>query len=383
MRYIRGLRVDAQGKLWVMESDSKPRRVSVWDAQTGAFLKEFFGPTDYGALGGAIDPLDPYTMVGHGCEWKLDPTTGKASCVAVFNQGAMGNSRFGLGPNNRLYLAVSTWSKVSPVSIYERIAPGQWKLRAQLLPLTAETGKSSQLAGMIVWSDINGDEQQQPEETHRYPLDLGRWINGWYMPMTQSMIFYGGLYRIAPTGWTACGAPEYDLTQAKRMPAPADVATRGGSNGSEDGRLVVYEGHYNTANSDFECFDIDKGTLKWTYPNNYVGVHGGHKAPPPQVGLIRGAYDIVGTGKLPDPIGDIFVIGTDKGEWHVLTGEGYYLTKFFESDPMKIQWPSPAAPGAVMDAVPPGMGAEDFGGSIMVTKDGELYLQAGKTATLI
>ena len=33
-----------------------------------------------------------------------------------------------------------------------------------------------------------------------------------------------------------------------------------------------------------------------------------------------------------------------------------------------------------MDSTPPGMGAEDFGGSIAVTKDGQLYLQAGKTA---
>ena len=33
-----------------------------------------------------------------------------------------------------------------------------------------------------------------------------------------------------------------------------------------------------------------------------------------------------------------------------------------------------------MDNVPPGMGAEDFGGSICATRDGQLYVQAGKTA---
>ena len=41
-----------------------------------AFCGEFFGSTDYGATGGAIDPLDPNVMVGMGCEWKLDPKTG-------------------------------------------------------------------------------------------------------------------------------------------------------------------------------------------------------------------------------------------------------------------------------------------------------------------
>src|SRR4030043_1481601 len=92
--------------------------------------------------------------------------------------------------------------------------------------------------------------------------------------------------------------------------------------GSQDGKLMVYNGHYGENHSDFSCYDISSGKLKWTYPNNYVGVHGGHNAPPPQTGMIRGAYDVVGTGNLPEPIGDIFVIGTDKGEWHILTGEG-------------------------------------------------------------
>ena len=393
MRFIHGLRVDAQGKLWVMEYDDMPRRISVWEAKSGQFVKEFFGPTDYGAGGGAVSPLDPHVMVGQGCEWKLDPVTGKATCMAVFHRGGMSNARFGIGPNNRLYVAVGAgWHGCHPVNIYERLGEGQWKLRTRLLPIgktvnsyMGESVKEGQLAGISVWSDVTGDGVMKPEDIHRYPMELGGWINGWYMPMTQSMIFYGGLYRIAPTGWTACGAPEYDLTQAKKLPAPADVMTRGGMGaqrgcGSEDGKLMVYNGHYAAAHSDFQCFDVEKGTLKWTYPNDYVGVHGGHQAPPQETGLIRAAYDIVGTGKLPDPIGDIFAIATDKGEWHLLTGEGFYLTRLFEGDPMKIQWPNPAAPGAVMDTTPPGMGAEDFGGSISVTKDGQLYVQAGKTA---
>jgi len=33
-----------------------------------------------------------------------------------------------------------------------------------------------------------------------------------------------------------------------------------------------------------------------------------------------------------------------------------------------------------MDHVPPGMGAEDFGDSISITKSGQLYIRAGKTA---
>lgn len=43
--------VDADVQLWVTENDSAPRRISVWDTETGEFLKEFFGPTGYRAPG--------------------------------------------------------------------------------------------------------------------------------------------------------------------------------------------------------------------------------------------------------------------------------------------------------------------------------------------
>jgi len=381
MRFIAGIQVDPKGKLWVMEYDEAPRRISRWDAATGAFDKEFFGPTTYGASGGAISPDDPLTMVGAGCEWRLDEKTGKASCVGVFHRGAMHTTRFGRSPAGRLYVAIGGgWHGFNPVFIYERVGAGQYKLRARFDAL-------EKLAGYRLWSDANDDQQEQPDEVREYKLDLGMWISNWYMPMTQTMIFYGGDYRIAPTGWTACGAPLYDGAKATRLPPPDEKAGRRGvgmgcsrSCGSEDGRLVLYNGPYGEQHTDFPCYDIETGKLLWSYPNNYVGVHGGHRAPPPQTGMIRAAYDILGTGRLPDPIGDIFVIATDKGEWHILTGAGFYLTRLFEADVLKIRWPDPAMPGAIMDTVPPGMGAEDFGGSMSVGKDGQLYVQHGKTA---
>lgn len=61
VRFMTALKIDPQGKLWVMENDTTPRRISVWDAAHGVFEKELFGPTDYGAGGGAICPTDPYT----------------------------------------------------------------------------------------------------------------------------------------------------------------------------------------------------------------------------------------------------------------------------------------------------------------------------------
>ena len=63
----------------------------------------------------------------------------------------------------------------------------------------------------------------------------------------------------------------------------------------------------------------------------------------------------------------------------MLTEDGFYLTRLFQGDPFKTQWPSQAVPGAILDNVPPGLGGEDFGGSMRQGKDGKVFIQAGKT----
>ena len=390
MRSIAGLKIDGQGKLWGMENVGMPRRISVWEAATGKFVKELFGPTSYGASGGAICPTDPFTVIGQGCEWKINPESGHAECVAVISRGTWGNVRFGSGKDGRVYAAVGGgWPAHVPVEIFERLSPGIWKLRTVLSqnnkPEMAENAKS-----VTVWSDKNDDQKQQPDEIKTYDLEVGGWIDGWYLYMNQAMSFGGGYYRIDVTGWTACGAPEYDLTKATKLPVPADSQgmARGGMGAqhemiSADNRYTIYNGFYGTEHSDFVCLDIASGKKVFAYPNNYVGVHGGHNAPPAKRGLIRGAYDIVGTVKLPAPLDNLFVIGTDKGEWHLLSSSGYYVACLFQGDPMKIKWPDEAVPGANMNTVPPGMGAEDFGGSVILANDGTMYVQHGKTAFII
>ncbi|MDQ2733004.1 MAG: hypothetical protein M3Y56_15210, partial [Armatimonadota bacterium] len=115
-------------------------------------------------------------------------------------------------------------------------------------------------------------------------------------------------------------------------------------------------------------------------PDTFVGVHGSHNAPGPETGLIRGDYGPCGVAKLPEPIGNIWVLPTNVSEWHIVTRDGYYLGRLFQPDPLKYQYPDQAVPGADMTDTPPGMGGEDFGGSIAQGPDGKLYIQGGKVA---
>jgi hypothetical protein len=384
LRFIESISLASDGKLWVAEFDEFPRRVSTWNAQNGQLVKEFFGPASYGAPGGGISPADPNVMVGLGCEWKLDPATGQAACVAVITRDGMANSRFAIGSNGRLYLAVADkWiNEPGPVTIFERTGPGEYKTRARFTYDNLPKPKQQEIKATRYWADANGDEREQPDEITVVNENLR--FSSWYMAMAPNLTFYtmkdGKQFKV--TGFTPAGAPLYDLSNPVVLPKNDAVPDMGGDStfGSADDKIVVYNPRYNKAHEVMNAYEVNSGRYLWSYPSNFVGVHGSHKATPPETGMIRGAYEIAGTAKLPAPIGNIWAIATNVGEWHLLTEQGFYLAKLFEGDPLKVRWPETATPDAVMNSVPPGAGGEDFGGSIAYGTDNKLYIQAGKTA---
>ncbi|MDQ2686859.1 MAG: hypothetical protein M3Y28_03225, partial [Armatimonadota bacterium] len=271
LRFISGLTVAQDGKLWVTENDDFPKRVSVWDTKTGAFAKEFFGATHYGASGGAIDPRDPNVMVGSGCEWRLDPQTGRARLTAVITRDGMNNSHFGTGMNGKLYLVVSNGTGFSSdsVQVFERLGNAHYVLRSRFAyDIQAKTTR--------YWADANGDGQEQPAEVTTVPGLLK--ISGWYMSVTPDLTLYSGYGQYKVTGFTRAGAPRYDLAHPVPLPNAGEQGGMGAqtSVGSADGRLVLYNGAYGVARSTFDCYDIASGLRLWSYPNDYVGVHGSH-----------------------------------------------------------------------------------------------------------
>ncbi len=391
MAFIASLTVDAEGKLWVAEADYTPKRFSCWDTGApgtrgrGKLVKEFFGPTTYGALGGSINPQDPYLMVGQGCEWRIDPKTGRADCLGVITRDGMEVSRFGIGSNGKLYLATATrWAfELGCVEIFERLGDGDYKLRTAItyidkngkdIPVSV-TPRGEDVAKTALWCDENGDGQRQPNEVTM--VDGIVRVTGWYLSMTPDLTLYETHNRSRPaqfkvTGFTACGAPKYDLAHPVKLPAIGL--------GSADSRLLLERGEEGVANAWHRCFDIATGKQLWTYPDNFGQVAGAQNACPPEVGMIRASFGPCGAAALPKPLGNIWVITTDFGEWHILTEDGFYLTRLFQPNPLKVRWPEKAVPGVRMDDCPSGCGGEDFGGSIACTKQGTLYLQAGKTA---
>ena len=362
-----GVAVDAKGRVWVAENDSTPKRFSVWDGESGEFIDEHLGPTHYGASGAAINPVDPDLMLGEGMEWRIDPETGRSKLLGIaIHEIPYGASRYCRANGERLYLA-GTFKK--QISIWERLEEARYAYRAVIRPDPIRKRT-------IFWADMNGDQAAQSNEIRSYPAVLGlAGYNTWSMNMNTDLTFYGVdaqgkrtlQFRVGK--FTPCGAPLYDLENPRELPKTTAPLS------SPDNRLIASCDYDNY----FRCFDIDSGKLLWTYPNAFHGVHGSHYAPGPASGFIRGAFGFVGSALLPEPLGAIWAINTNVGEWHVLTEDGYYLTALFETDEQKQRWPK-AVPGAVMDDCPAGLGGEDFGGSLVQGVDGKVYVQAGKLA---
>jgi hypothetical protein len=299
----------------------------------------------------------------------------------VIENRLAGFARFCTPANGKLYLVTSqSMHGAGDYRIFERIGEGDYKPRATVKTLKAEKAKGTDSPTpdqVEIWSDENGDGQCQPGElvaTNGSFQASGYIGASAFVNADLSICGYlapGGkdqkprAVRLTPVGFTKCGAPRYDLAKAEPMPAVGLP--------SLDGRFLA-----SWSENWISGFDLATGKRIWTYPNTFSGVHGSHLAPGPEMGLLRGAFGVVGNATLPKPVGAVWAFNGNCGEWYLFTEEGFFLSQLFQGDPMKVQWPEKATPGVMLDNCPPGLGGEDFGGSLVQGKDGKLYLQAGK-----
>ncbi|MFP4027199.1 MAG: sugar-binding protein [Candidatus Brocadiia bacterium] len=396
-----GLTVGPKGRLWIGERVDKPKRWSVWTTD-GELLRELFGSSHYGADGGALKPDDPYVGVGQMCEWRVNPKTGRDECLGKIAADSMVNVQFPLErthssryvkANGRWYLAQGLHRYFSMLKVYRRGGPGDFKLVAvvgnarqrfsahrgkRLMPFSKHALFADRTDSEVFsWADRNGDGDVQKEELSFRDIGTrmrGAWqhlgVNGSltaYFPMKD-----GTIWEFPVSGYTKTEAPKYDLSAAHPIPDAHYGGGQGSVLPSLDGEVVM--SHSNPLKS----FDADSGNLLWTYPNTWAGVHGSHRAPEGEPGLLRGTFAFVGSAKTKGDE-EVFVVNSNVGEWHAFTRDGLYVANLFTADPARVNWPEKAEPGVLMDDCPPGMGGEDFGGFFTGTTDGRAFIQAGKT----
>ena len=369
--------VDPSGQLWVMEHNAWPKRVSVWTLGsagapiTTSLARDFYGPTHYGASGGAINPRDPNLMVGEGCEWRLNPATGQSVCLGTFDQAFHDFATFRQGTNGRLYLYTNKMRYgTGTIQVWERLGDARYALRAEI---GNDVGGADPKVGMTeIWTDLNGDGLKSPDEVQqRVGSMYCSGSNSWSLNLGPDLALYGldkldgKLKRISNTGFMASGAPRYDLTNLTTMPEAMSVGYQNNMScavPSADNKsiLVNLAVKDNPAGYLWNCFDLATGKLKWTYPNPYFQVHGSHHAPAPDPGLFRGAYGPIGSAVLPG-VGSFWAINGNLGEWWALNSDGFYLTRLFNGNVFDWVWPTSRLLLAPTSwNLPAGSGGEDF-----------------------
>jgi hypothetical protein len=366
VRSVRGLALDATGKLWVAEADAYPKRFSVWDTsgEQGKLVREYFGPRQKGAAGAAIDPLDPRIMFAEGCEWRIDPKTGEAKCLGVVLRRPVGFATYGMGENGNVYLVAA---EESGVEIYERVGDGDYKLRARLYSDRTDPAVKPRT---YAWADENGDGVVQAGEQTSTEGDLEIPASAFLQDLTVCAVTRpGGEGRIFKVeSWSPCGAPRYNL--AKSVKAEGRVSL------SADHRLALEILDYSDKRSGslISCRNFDDGRELWRIPaRGGVSLHPGSALLAEPVGNVwlcdsgKAANGVASGKKASD---------SDVANWTLVNQDGFTLARLFAPDAKKVQWPKAAVVGADMS------NAITHGETSRLTQaaDGKLYLQAGDAA---
>jgi len=264
----RGVAVTDDGKLWVTEDDGTPKRVSVWDAQTGSFLKDYIGPTPYGG-GGLfwLDPEDPTTGYVLGTRFKLDYDKKTYSPESIMfrkkdkDQVFMPHGHTGhnlakpMTINGKKYVMFTDFRELVllqqkgdeyvPIAAIGGREEGHHTVDGTDITVwDSDVGRHKyfnylpeffrgKLNVNYSWSDLNGDGIVQPDEMRwadaqkrgeahvegRQGSKMGIW--GSAMDSEGSVYFatqskdMRQIFRLDPERWTEDGVPVYDINKAK------------------------------------------------------------------------------------------------------------------------------------------------------------------------
>lgn len=155
---IRGVALDAEGRLWVAEGDAVPPRFSVWstDGNEGRIIREIFGPLPEAQFGVALLPDDPDVLIGAGCEWRIDPKTGEARCLGVITQETMVAAEFAKDEDGKLELHITKSN--DELRIVERRGEGDYVPQSKTSEIasspetTAISGQARMAAGIVTFA---------------------------------------------------------------------------------------------------------------------------------------------------------------------------------------------------------------------------------------
>jgi hypothetical protein len=328
----RGIAVTDDGKLWVAEDDGSPKRISVWKTNTGAFIRDYLGPTPYG--GGTtfwIDPRDQTKVHAEGATFKVDYDKKTSIPEAIDYRKLDKNDPFtpnghDLGgyqvrilhhDDHEYAFTRERWNMVSilqrqgkiykPVSAlgsfphdsHRELTPDSDALFSWDSDIMNHVFShyfpdffAGHLEENYAWTDRNGDGLVQPDEMQWVktsgdkpyaPATQATWMTNWNIDISPDFSAFFpekfadrvAIMRLDVKNWTPAGAPIYDLATAKAIISLPPERVINTIHVTNDGKLIVgynFEDDHKNEPESIECFDLDGKSL-WSIamPNQLIG----------------------------------------------------------------------------------------------------------------
>ena len=315
----RGIAVTDDGKLWVAEEDNSPKRISVWNSGTGAFVRDYLGPTPYG--GGThfwIDPRDPSRVNAAGARFRIDEARKTYTPEAITYRRRSRDDPF--TPNGHELIPATqvrilyrngkeygvfkqsdfltimqrqgdVYQSVAAIGNVHRDPNQELNGNGTETFLRDDMGHHvyrdffpecfrGHLGDNYSWTDANADGLVQPEEMHWVktsdaPYREGaqaRFNNYWGIDVSPDWsVFFPGRYRdhwavfrLDVSGWTAAGAPVYDMARARPILLDAPDHAINGLHVTADKKLiVVYDYEWGHSPDSIACHDLE-GRRLWS-----------------------------------------------------------------------------------------------------------------------
>ncbi len=338
-----GIGVDAKGRLWVAETTDFPKRISVWDTQTGANLKEFFGGSEYFAHG-HIDPARPNEIYAHNVIWEIDweryttkplftiwrkisadmaPAPRPAGYGGAFRLLTADNGRqFGWGGTDRNHsslLYMRDGDRFRPVAGFvnpwNTSLPGLADFKAEVVARwDAANVAGHHRAQAMFWMDANGDGLVQPEELTVLGANQTRMNIAWVT--SDLTIGFTTGHSLKPESIDATGRPVYNMA----------LAESGGIGGTRDYMARLEDGSvltFATVKGPSLVKRGPDGKMLWNYPD-IMRWHDALGMPISGPGRLWGMTGLMGVA------GEFFAHQTYLGPNHIFTLDGGYVAAVLE-----------------------------------------------------
>lgn len=423
MNHPKGLTVDVDGRLWVAENWLVPKRVSIWTSG-GELIKAMYGPTWYGG-GGSLDPRDRTRFFIHGdgggMEFKIDWERGTSALKQVYylpdavvdlleyklagkippmksfpqtpvwvgERLYLSNCFAGDPTNGETVVTLYHYREgiAVPVAAVGDAGDAGWDLlrtepfRSRWPPAVnpPESGSGgSKMVATFAWCDLNDDGRVQPDEVQILAGPPGSLTLDGELGLTTST----GV-RYTPAGFTAKGAPRYDLTRGEKLAEGGQPGGGGQVFAARDGWTISTV----PPNPLPGCYlaGTKNGRLNWTYPEEFLGLPNSHHSKPPRhPGEVIGTTRLLGRSFLAPRTGDrkaepieLWAINGNYGNIYLFTTDGLLVATLFQDTRVSKPWPNEERRG--FEPKDLSLDEECFFPSIQQMVDGRVYLVAGKS----